>query len=227
MLEKSRVVKCIPFFVVVLHGIFWVPKSLGEAPSALYQPCVACHGAEARGNSAVGAPALAGQQADYVSRQLGHFRDGRRGVDPADTYGAQMRAMSQNLSDAQIDSLANYLSQLPGASASLDVSSEAMSPPRISNGSDYYQANCGACHGGKAQGNVALNAPSLVLLDSAYLLRQMNLFQKGVRGTSNDDRYGKQMQLMSTSLPSQGVLEDVIAFIRTIADEESGEPTGS
>ena len=36
--------------------------------------CVACHGAKAEGNSALQAPALAGQQADYLQRQLTQFR---------------------------------------------------------------------------------------------------------------------------------------------------------
>ncbi len=61
--------------------------------------CIACHGPDGKGNIAVGAPPIA-QQADwYLVTQLKKFKSGMRGVNPDDTTGTQMRAMSLTLQD--------------------------------------------------------------------------------------------------------------------------------
>ncbi|MBL1417083.1 MAG: c-type cytochrome, partial [Moritella sp.] len=39
-----------------------------------YTACVACHGVNGEGNKAIGAPVLAGQESDYLNRQLHYFR---------------------------------------------------------------------------------------------------------------------------------------------------------
>ncbi|MFI5370133.1 MAG: c-type cytochrome [Candidatus Eisenbacteria bacterium] len=61
--------------------------------------CVACHGPDGSGNIAVGAPPIAGQADWYLVSQLEKFKTGMRGVNPDDTTGAQMRAMSMTLQD--------------------------------------------------------------------------------------------------------------------------------
>ncbi|MFK7977312.1 MAG: cytochrome c [Halioglobus sp.] len=219
----ERLLRCF----LAAYICFTVPAGFAAPISELYQPCVACHGVGGEGNPALGAPALAGQQAQYLSRQLEHFREGRRGADVADTFGSQMSVMVQNLTDAQISDLGIYLAELAVSKPPAQPKEFANLPPEtLRNGSDYYQANCGACHGGKAEGNSALNAPNLAMLDSAYLLRQMRHFQTGVRGSSAGDRYGKQMQLMSNTLPSQSHLEDVVAFISTLAAREPKDASG-
>lgn len=77
-------------------------------------PCRGCHGATAHGHplAAEGAaryawyPALAGQNADYVVARLGQYRDGK--ID--DTSNAMiMRGVAQNLDDASIRALADWL----------------------------------------------------------------------------------------------------------------------
>ncbi|MEE4661085.1 MAG: c-type cytochrome, partial [Halieaceae bacterium] len=61
-----------------------------QAPAA-YGTCIACHGADGAGNPALNAPALAGQDAAYLARQITHFKAGVRGSDPRDTIGRQMQ----------------------------------------------------------------------------------------------------------------------------------------
>jgi cytochrome c553 len=68
----------------------------GEARFAL---CATCHGADAKGNKDMGAPALAGQADWYMYTQLQKFKTGMRGAHPDDMMGAQMAAMSQTLED--------------------------------------------------------------------------------------------------------------------------------
>jgi len=60
---------------------------------------VACHGADAMGNEALGAPPLMHQRDWYMLVQLEKFKTGVRGAHPEDVTGGQMMAMSQTLAD--------------------------------------------------------------------------------------------------------------------------------
>lgn len=181
------------------------------APPPEYQPCIACHGDAGQGNIEMGAPAIAGQGAVYLERQLKHFKAGIRGGDPDDALGAQMGAMASTLADEDTHLLATYLSGLPRPSPAVEPGGD------LKNGNNYYQSKCGACHGGRAQGNPGLNAPALAGLDTAYLKHQFRNFQQGMRGAHPEDTYGRQMKMMSTSLPTDKDLDDVIAYIQSMA----------
>jgi len=193
----------------------WVSSSAGTTGAAVYvQQCAVCHGASAQGNVALQAPALAAQEAGYLARQLRHFRAGIRGEHPEDEAGAQMRNMARGLSDEDITAVADYLAALPVPSV------EPLTGANLKNGSNYYQANCGACHGPDARGNPALNAPALAWLDEAYLKRQFDNFRRGIRGAHPEDTYGRQMKMMSTTLPDEQSLTDVIAFMHSRAPQK-------
>ncbi|MCH7672175.1 MAG: c-type cytochrome [Proteobacteria bacterium] len=78
-----------------------------------FQSCAACHGTDAEGNEALGAPALAGQNDWYLVTQLKNFRGGLRGAHQDDTYGAQMISMSRTLvGDAAILDVVSYINSL-------------------------------------------------------------------------------------------------------------------
>jgi cbb3-type cytochrome c oxidase subunit III len=188
----------------------WVHADTGAEANARFQTCSACHGEAAQGNAALGAPALAGQGVAYLQRQLQNFKSGVRGADARDVQGAQMRPMASALDDADIPLMANYLASLPRPTPTPQAGD-------LKNGNNYYQSKCGACHGGQAEGNPGLNAPGLAWLDAAYLKHQFKNFQLGVRGTHPGDTYGRQMKMMSTSLPTDKDVDDVIAFIQSLA----------
>src|SRR5688572_14552862 len=78
------------------------PTLKGDAAAGanLYAPCAACHGANAEGNEALKAPALAGRSDWYLLNQLERFSTGSRGKHPEDVAGQQMRAMMTSLPDA-------------------------------------------------------------------------------------------------------------------------------
>lgn len=79
----------------------------------LYATCATCHGAEAQGNEAMGAPALAGQNDWYLVTQLKNFKAGYRGYHSDDTYGRQMRMMAQSLRGEQdILDVVSYINSL-------------------------------------------------------------------------------------------------------------------
>ncbi|MEZ5502938.1 MAG: c-type cytochrome [Halioglobus sp.] len=199
--------------ISLVTGLSLLPLSaLAEADGAtLYRNCVACHGDTGQGNAAVGAPAIASQGAAYLERQLKHFKSGVRGADARDTQGAQMRAMAGTLGDAEIVIVANYLAAMPTPLPATVQEGD------LRNGNNYYQSKCGACHGGQAEGNPGLNSPGLAWLDAGYLKHQFRNFQQGIRGAHPDDTYGRQMKMMSTSLPTDKDLDDVIAYIQSLA----------
>lgn len=107
----------------VVAYIETLPKALSRATlqgdevhgKALYASCVGCHGAQGRGNVAVGAPALAGLDDWYLVEQLESFANGTRGAHKEDSSGAQMRAAAAGLQsqDARRDVIA-YIATFKG-----------------------------------------------------------------------------------------------------------------
>ena len=175
-----------------------------------FVPCAACHGNKGEGNAALNAPAIAGQDAAYLERQLQNFRHRRRGAHKSDTFGAQMQAAVAMLADdAAIARVASYVAKLPKTVAA------APARGNLHNGNNLYQGKCGACHGGAAEGNAALKSPRLAGLDAAYLKRQFAHFRDGVRGTDPQDVPGRQMAMMAKTVPAERDLDDIIAFIHT------------
>ena len=70
--------------------------------------CAACHGPTGAGNPAANFPSLNGQHATYVKAQLLNFRSGAR----ANDAGKMMRNVAAKMSDAEIDSVAEYIAGL-------------------------------------------------------------------------------------------------------------------
>ena len=102
-------------FLLVTVGIGPVALAAGDAAKGktLYNICAACHGANAEGTAALNAPANAGQDPWYMTRQLKNFRAGIRGAHPDDTFGAQMRPMAMVLTgDQDIEDVVAYITSL-------------------------------------------------------------------------------------------------------------------
>lgn len=71
-------------------------------------PCASCHGAAAQGGGP-GNPALAGQPAPYLARQIRDWREGRRRGDPLRI----MQEVSGKLEEGEISGLADYIAHGP------------------------------------------------------------------------------------------------------------------
>lgn len=79
-------------------------------PSANVPPCASCHGQDAKGADAF--PRLAGQLPDYIFRKLTNW-DKERGQDKdKPDNSAIMQPIAHDLSEAQINAVAAYVSQL-------------------------------------------------------------------------------------------------------------------
>ena len=82
-------------------------------------------------------------------------------------------------------------------------------------------AVCTACHGAQGEGIQALNAPKLSGQDPRYLKEQLRKYQTGLRGAHEDDTYGRQMAPMASTLPTEAMIDNVIAYIGTLSDTDA------
>ena len=80
----------------------------GNAQSGV-AACSGCHSPTGKGNAPAGYPRLGGQHADYIAKQLMAFRAGER---INDGEAMTMRGVAKHMSDAEIKSVANYISGL-------------------------------------------------------------------------------------------------------------------
>jgi cytochrome c553 len=187
------------------------PAAFTDDGQKLYAQCIACHGNKGEGNATLNAPAIAGQDAQYIGRQLRNYRNRRRGAHKSDALGAQMQAAAVALADdAAVTKVANYVANLPKT-----TNAAPSVPGNLHKGNNLYQGTCGACHGVAAEGNPALQSPRLAGLDAPYLKRQFAHFRDGVRGTDPQDTPGKQMAMMAKTLATERDLDDIIAFIHS------------
>jgi cytochrome c oxidase subunit 2 len=163
------------------------------------------------------APSLAVLPQWYIERQLRYFKQGIRGAQEGDSYGQQMAAMANTLVDeAAIRNVSSYIVSLESGPA----------PPTLEGdphrGASYFNS-CGACHGVNAMGNFALQAPRLAGQDDWYLKRQLQNFRTGIRGVHQGDNYGHQMVLMARSLQDEQTVNDLLAYLNTLASTDRGE----
>jgi cytochrome c553 len=199
--------------MISLALLFLAPLATqaAEAPAAaLSATCAACHGVEGQGNQTLGAPRLAGQNEQYLVRQLMNFKAGRRGYAKQDQAGQNMRAITMSLSEEQLSSLAAHYAGLQLAKAPKPDSASAKA------GAPRYQDTCAACHGQFAQGYSHLQAPNLRILDGWYIDQQLNSYAKGWRGADEySDIQGKWMQAIATQINNEE-RQAVVDFIETL-----------
>jgi cytochrome c oxidase subunit 2 len=77
---------------------------------------------------------------------------------------------------------------------------------------------CSACHGAQAEGNRELNAPKLSGQADWYLMRQIQSFKGGVRGSNDQDTFAKQMIPFASMLADDTAVRNVVAYIKTLPE---------
>ncbi len=114
--------------------------------------CAACHGTDALGNQAVGAPNLTDPEWLYggdSTSVITSIVDGRNGVMPP---------LGAVLGPQGVSEVAGYVLSLSGTNVPADW---------VAKGKAHFDALCVACHGAAGHGNPALGAPNLT--DAAWL----------------------------------------------------------
>ncbi|KAK3596102.1 hypothetical protein CHS0354_027372 [Potamilus streckersoni] len=176
--------------------------------------CTACHGANAQGNRALNAPALAGLEATYVLRQLQNFKLQNRGHHAQDLTGKIMIGSAQVLKDEDMQAIAEYLSQLPLLSHKSTI---AGNPQK---GKELFTV-CASCHGEQGLGNKDLNAPPLAGLQDWYIVSQLEKFKSGIRGgDAEKEPIGITMPPMAQTLADKKASHDVAQYILSLNHED-------
>ena len=110
-------VKATTLLMVLLAGSTWItPTAAADAQyvRSLAATCFTCHGTDGRSVGGV-PPSLAGQNKDYLLKQLQEFRDGKR---PATI----MHQHAKGYTDEQLNLIAGYFAAvIPGQAASAPV----------------------------------------------------------------------------------------------------------
>ena len=186
-----------------------------EAGKEIYTTCAACHGANGAGAAAMkAAPRLTHLEPVYQVAQLQKFKAGIRGGEGASKVATQMAAMAVPLADEQaMLDVAAYIGTLDGGVSAVTVEGD------LAAGEAHFKQFCGACHGAAAEGNMAMNSPRLAGADDWYLVGQLHSFREGTRGSHPEDVTGMQMRAMAGVLPDAAAINDVSAYIRSIAQQ--------
>jgi cytochrome c553 len=182
---------------------------LAKARQIAGQVCAACHGAD--GNSVAAAnPNLAGQDADYITLQLAHFKAGIR-VNPT------MQAMAASLSDDDVRSLGAYYAQQKPKGLAVKDPSLVKSAQQLWRGGDAANGvpACSACHSPTGAG-IPKNFPRLAGQYADYTYAQLKAFKAGERGAdaAGRDINGRVMNAIAQKMSD--------AQMKAVADYAAG-----
>lgn len=187
-----RLISGIGLLMLALTAVAQGDAARGET---LTMMCVACHGQD--GNSFAGSfPNIAGQNQDYLLKQMQEIQSGER---PA----LLMTGMLAGMSDQDLRDLAAYYAAKTASHGSAD-------PARVELGESIYRsgiarkgiAACTACHSPTGQGNSLAGFPVLAGQWPEYTESQLKAFRSGERHNDGD---GKMMRLSAMDLNDEEI----------------------
>jgi cytochrome c553 len=161
--------------------------------------CFLCHGAQGESTSEV-FPRLAGQNAEYVAKQLEAFKSGKR-------KSSAMADMVAKLTPDEMLALGQYYQKM-------SIPREEAKEPQLAAMGRYIYHNgnkfsgvpaCVSCHGTAAEG--AANLPRLATQFSGYIHTQLKSFNK--RDRTNDNAVMHVVAEKMTELEIAAVAEYV------------------
>lgn len=127
------------------------------------QVCLGCHGLESSASPEY--PNLAGQNAQYIFKQVQNFKNGSR-----DDF--TMTMMVEAISDADIKTIAAEYAKITPAKNKSDAKLAA-------KGKVIFEEVCMACHGATGMGDE--NIARLASQKSLYIVKQLQAFKGGTR----------------------------------------------
>jgi cytochrome c553 len=155
-------------------GFLIVPLLAGASPalatdlSEKMAPCLTCHGEEGQSQNE-NVPSLGAQQASYTVIQLYMFREKTRVAEP-------MNDMAKELTDGDLQSMADALAALPAPKPPVDPGD----PARLERARAMIEQNhCNACHRPDFSGRESV--PRLADQREDYLLKTLREYKSGAR----------------------------------------------
>lgn len=153
------------------------PVDLARAEEIVSGRCFLCHGLEGEAASAV-FPRLAGQHADYIAKQLGDFKSGKRNSDT-------MKPQTEELTPLEMKSLGAFFQNKQVAPREVSDEALAMVGKFIFDRGNQFSGlpSCASCHGAKGHGTPML--PRLAGQHPRYIEDQLKQFNKRERTNDN------------------------------------------
>ena len=170
-----------------------------RAEQIVAERCSLCHGKGGESASAI-YPRLAGQHAEYIARQLGDFKSGKRGSET-------MRPQVESLTPGEMAALGAYFEQRKaGGRRAQDGELLAVGKYIFDHGNRYSGVPaCASCHGPKGLGTPQL--PRLAGQHPRYVEDQLKQFNK--RERTNDNAIMHTVASKLTELEAHAVAEYV------------------
>lgn len=155
-------------------------QALARTPDLLqgkiaYEVCQGCHLPDGSGKSDALYPALAGQHASVLIKQMVDVRAGQRDNPTMHPFVGDWVVSTDDIAD-----IAGYLSQLP-AIADNGLGDGA----RLAAGQALYDKDCASCHGAHGEGSAAKFIPMVAHQHYRYLQREAVLIRDGQRRNAN------------------------------------------
>ena len=152
--------------------------------------CVACHGQD--GNSMVGLwPSLAGQNSNYLVRQLQHIKSGKRSI-------AVMVGLLDNFSKEDLDDIAAFYASKNNAIGQVAADKVELGRKLYYSGSlEKGIPACTACHSPKGKGNAPAGYPLLSGQQADYVTKSLKNYRSGER---NNDESSQMMMAIAYKL---------------------------
>jgi cytochrome c553 len=130
--------------------------------------CTACHGADGRSTDSR-IPHIGGQPKLAVMYQLFFYREGRR-------KSEEMNTIARELTDAELDAVAEHVSKLPPPPPVTDTVDVA----RYKRGAEIAgQRHCASCHNADYSGRAQM--PRLAGQHEAYTVKALQDYRTGAR----------------------------------------------
>jgi len=192
------------------------PQGNAAKGASLSASCAPCHGAD--GNSTGPTfPNLAGQNYNYLLKQLEDFRSGARKATPMMAMIATVpkKADDENLKDLAAYFAAQKLDRTKGANATEAKPTKALAKAgyQIYAGGDP-SANvpaCAACHAASGLGNAPMALPALAGQQPTYVETELGRFADGKRNNAP----GHIMQMITRRLTAKQI-KAVAAYVQAL-----------
>lgn len=150
-------------------------EALAKKGGSGFAACAQCHGAHGEGQAAAGFPRLAGQNKNYLEKQLQDFKVKERRNSPI------MQPIAQALSPKQILEVSAYYASLPSGKLRLPQASSSRGFELAQHGNwDKGMPACFACHGANGAG-IAPFFPALAGQNATYISQQLHAWKTGAR----------------------------------------------
>ncbi len=190
--------------------VAWTPETLNlvragnsEAGKKLADSCQSCHGTKGEGKAAEkqddevlpAIPALAGQTANYLFKQLRDYADASR-------IDMTMNGIAKGLTEQQAADLSVYFSNLPVAQTGVTSSQNLAKAKILVNDGDGKRIlpQCFVCHGSSGRGE-KMDSPALAGQHADTIARALQAYKTGSR---HNDIYSR-MRLIAKQLTDEEI----------------------